>query len=79
MLNTLFNYYYFSMAGFADTFLLLSPLLFSFLLKGADGEDGLPGELGKVGPPVCNVTPLFQYILMKYLNKNLKCLSLVLL
>jgi len=52
------------MAGFADNFfvlLLSAPVLFSFfLLKGADGEDGLPGELGKVGPPVCNVTPLIQ-------------------
>lgn len=48
------------MAGFADTFFCCYRLLYCFLFlpKGADGEDGLPGELGKVGPPVCNVTPL---------------------
>jgi len=52
------------MAGFADNFfcsvVIGSCIVFFFLLKGADGEDGLPGELGKVGPPVCNVTPLIQ-------------------
>lgn len=46
------------MARFSDIFSVV--IGFLFLLKGADGEDGLPGELGKVGPPVCNLTLFFQ-------------------
>lgn len=58
MLNLLFYYYFLQWLDFLIFFSVV--IGFLFLLKGADGEDGLPGELGKVGPPVCNLTLFFQ-------------------
>lgn len=46
-------------------------MIITFLWKGADGEDGLPGEMGKAGPPVCRVLNI-QYLVLSpsLLNSN---------
>lgn len=41
-------------------------MIFTFPWKGADGEDGLPGEMGKAGPPVCRVFTLISSVTNRF-------------
>lgn len=47
------KFHYLSLVVFC--FFFFFSMICMFPWKGADGEDGLPGELGKAGPPVCRL------------------------
>lgn len=45
-------------------------MIITFPWKGADGEDGLPGEMGKAGPPVCSLSHIQYLVLLPNLLEN---------